>query len=444
MTTELMAAWQRTVRRRNNDRAVSEALSGQSVTFGELAMRARAWLADHGGDLARLRRRLVVFAAPNGMAWFAQFVGLMEAGAVVVPLDAAEPVAGQRELAAALGAGFWWDGRRLIALPGAKRERSTEVCLIKMTSGTTTAPRPLRFTGGQLLADARQVTHTMGVTARDLNYALIPLGHSYGLGNLTIPLLAQGVPLVCGASALPHAIAADFARWRPTVFPGVPAMWRALSGSDLTLDSLRLAISAGADLPPEVARQFAERFSCPLHNFYGSSETGGIAYDRSGRATLAGRVGKALRGVTLKQLPRSRLVVSSSAVVTFGRRPTLHGPNAWVMADRVLLSPEGEVTLLGRRGATVKIGARRVSLTEVVARLRRLPGVKDAWVGITSGSEPVLGAVVATKSTAAALRQGLHADTAPWKIPKKFVVVTDLPLNERGKPDTRALQAMIT
>ena len=33
---------------------------------------------------------------------------------------------------------------------------------------------------------------------------------------LTLALLAHGVPLVCGASPLPHAIAADFARWRPT------------------------------------------------------------------------------------------------------------------------------------------------------------------------------------------------------------------------------------
>jgi hypothetical protein len=52
-----------------------------------------------------------------------------------------------------------------------------------------------------MLTDAHQVTATMGIGPRDLNHALIPLGHSYGLGNLTIPLLAQGVPLVCGCSA---------------------------------------------------------------------------------------------------------------------------------------------------------------------------------------------------------------------------------------------------
>src|SRR4029079_11036810 len=119
-----------------------------------------------------------------------------------------------------------------------KRFRDPSICLIKLTSGTTGKPRALVFTAKQLLADARQVTATMGIRPRDLNYALIPLGHSYGLGNLTLPLLAHGVPLVCGSSPLPQAMAGDFARWHPTVFPGVPTMWRALAASDVKLDSL--------------------------------------------------------------------------------------------------------------------------------------------------------------------------------------------------------------
>ena len=59
----------------------------------------------------------------------------------------------------------------------------------------------------------------MGIRSGDLNYALIPLGHSYGLGNLALPLIARGVPLVCGSAPLPHAIFRDFVRWRPRFFP---------------------------------------------------------------------------------------------------------------------------------------------------------------------------------------------------------------------------------
>lgn len=442
MSHAVLQAWARTLRRHGAKRAVVEP-DGATATFHDLDARASAWLAAHAPDPTQMRGRAVVFAAPNGIGWLEIFLGLLKAGAVVVPLDAAEPPAAQRQLARSLRAGFWWDGSKLQSLPHAKRHRDPAICLIKLTSGTTGRPRTLFFTAGQLLADGRQVTSTMGIRPRDLNYALIPLGHSYGLGNLTVPLLAQGVPLVCGTAPLPHAIAADFARWRPTVFPGVPSMWRALSASDLTLPGLRLGISAGAPLPPEVARDFAARLGRRLHSFYGSSETGGISYDRTGAGALAGRVGRSLRGVKLLSLPGRRLRVGSAAVVTHGNSRRDGQLGAWIMPDRATLDGRGEVMLLGRRGVTVKIAGRRVNLAEVSDRLRRLPGVREAWVSICPGAEPVLGAVVATTRTAAELRANLLTDTAPWKIPKKLIVVPALPVTARGKPDTPALQGMV-
>jgi len=441
MSHALLQAWARTVRRHGDASAVVQARDRAAATFRELDARAAAWRETHIPEPARLRGRAVVFAAPNGIAWLEIFLGLLHAGAVVVPLDTAEPLPAQRSLAQALRAGFWWNGQQLEPLPNAKRFRDPEVCLIKLTSGTTGKPRALVFTARQLLADGHQVTASMGIRRRDLNYALIPLGHSYGLGNLTIPLLAQGVPLVCGASPLPHAIAEDFARWRPTVFPGVPAMWRALAGSDLALPGLRLGISAGAALPPEVARDFAARFGQRLHGFYGSSETGGIAYDPTGRAALAGEVGRAMRGVKLQALRGARLQVSSAAVTTHDNPRRVGKLGAWLMPDRVALDARGNVTLLGRRGTTVKIAGRRVNLSEVTDRLRRLPGVREAWAGVSAGDDPVLGAVVASDRTPAELRSALLADTAAWKIPKRLAVVAALPVTARGKPDMRALRA---
>jgi len=439
MSHALLQAWSRTLRRSDPARAVVQADNGATVTFRELDTRAGAWLRTHAPDPTRLRGRAVLFAAANSIGWLEIFLGLLKAGAVVVPVDAAEPPAAQRRLATSLRAGFWWNGPKLEALPGARRYRDPAVCLLKLTSGTTGQPRALVFTAAQLLADARQVMATMGLRPRDLNYALIPLGHSYGLGNLTIPLLAQGVPLVCGTAPLPHAIAADFARWSPTVFPGVPAMWRALAASDLRLPGLRLALSAGAPLPPEVARDFAARFGQRVHSFYGSSETGGISYDRTGAGALAGEVGRALRGVKLTARQGRRLLVRSPAVCTHGNRRR----GAWLMPDRVIVDARGNVTLLGRRDTTVKIAGRRVNLAEVSDRLRRLPEVREVWVGVSPGPDPVLGAVVVTGRPPAELRAALLADTAAWKIPKKLIAVPALPLTARGKPDIRALQALV-
>ena len=442
MTNDLLQAWARTLGRHGGDRAAVQAVDGVAVTFRQLEARASSWLAAHVPEPARLEGRAVVFAAPNGLGWLEIFLGLLKAGAVVVPLDAAEPPLAQRRLAALLRASHWWDGASLEALAGAKRYRDPAITLIKLTSGSTGQPQALPFTARQLLADGRQVTAAMEIRSRDLNYALIPLGHSYGLGNLTVPLLAQGVPLVCGTAPLPHAIAADFARWRPTVFPGVPAMWRALAASELRLPGLRLAISAGAPLPAEVARDFAARFGRRLHGFYGSSETGGIAYDRTGDAALAGEVGRAIRGVSLANLGGGRIQVSSAAVLTHGNRRRIGRLGVWIMPDRVFVNARGRVTLLGRRGATVKIAGRRVNLAEVADRLRQLPGVREVWTGVSAGIDPVLGAVVATERSVAELRAALLADTAAWKIPKKLLVVAALPVTARGKIDTRALQAM--
>ena len=443
MSDALLQAWQKTLRRCGGQRAIVQAADGRTATFRELDELANTWRATHATGSVALQGCAVVFAAANGIRWFELFLGLRKAGAVVVPLDAGEPPAAQRKIAESLRAGYWWDGAKLVALTGAKRFRDPEICLIKLTSGSTGRPRPLAFTAAQLLADGRQVTSTMGIKPRDLNYVLIPLGHSYGLGNLTIPLLAQGVPLVCGTASLPHAIATDFARWKPTVFPGVPAIWRALAASDLALPGLRLGISAGAPLTSEVTRDFAARFGRRLHSFYGSSETGGIAYDRTGAAALAGEVGRAMRGVKLTGLSGARLLVSSAAVFTHGNRRRVGKRGAWIMPDRVALSARGKVTLLGRRGTTVKIAGRRVNLAEVAGRLRGLSGVHDAWVGVSAGADPQLGAVVATGRTVAELRTALLTDTAAWKIPKKLIVVAALPLTARGKPDPQALQAMV-
>jgi acyl-coenzyme A synthetase/AMP-(fatty) acid ligase len=444
MSSELLQAWEETLRLRGDRRAVTQARDQRSCTFRELDERAAGWLAEHSPP-SGLAGSTVVFSAPNGIGWFAIFLGLLRGGATVVPLDAAEPQSAQRLAAESLRAAFWWDGERLVPLLRPRRYRQP-VCLIKLTSGTNGGPRPLAFTGAQLLADARQVTATMGILRRDLNYALIPLGHSYGLGNLAIPLIAKGVALVCGETPLPHAIAEDFQRWGPTVFPCVPAVWRALAESrvDLaSLRSLRLAISAGAPLPVAVAREFVSRFGLHLHNFYGSSETGGISFDPSGRATLAGGVGRPLRGVRVRRLRGDRIQVCSAAVFTRANRNARGRLGCWTPPDRVAVYTRKELVIAGRIGAMVKIAGRRVSLTEVEQRLRKLAGVREAWVQVGSGTNAMLGAALASDRTAAELRAELAPTTPAWKIPKRWIVLPALPLTARGKVDTRALYARL-
>ncbi|OYU99493.1 MAG: hypothetical protein CFE26_25555, partial [Verrucomicrobiales bacterium VVV1] len=231
------------------------------------------------------------------------------------------------------------------------------VCLLKVTSGTTGAAKALAFTHGQMIADGKQVGATMGIGPEDVNLGIIPFGHSYGLGNLVLPLILQGTAVVMAASPLPQAWGGAWARGGATVFPAVPAILKGLVRAGVEpeqLKTLRLVISAGAPLAAEVAAEFLGKYGRRVHAFYGTSETGGICFDRSGEATLAGaeggagvRVGAPLAGVRLTWRRGGRFWVESAAV---------GGSGKFSPPDRAVVDAQGEVTLMGRAGRVVKIG----------------------------------------------------------------------------------------
>ncbi|RYD64870.1 MAG: long-chain fatty acid--CoA ligase, partial [Verrucomicrobiaceae bacterium] len=148
---------------------------------------------------------------------------------------------------------------------------------LKLTSGTTSAPRAVRFQAHQLVADCDNICETMGITDEDVNFGVIPFSHSYGFSNLVTPLLCRGIRLVASEDRLPRAIVNNLARSGATVFPGMPVFFdklAALVGSP-DLPCLRLCISAGAPLTRAVGEVFTGRYGLKIHTFYGASECGG-------------------------------------------------------------------------------------------------------------------------------------------------------------------------
>lgn len=433
MTATLLSRWQATVRHAPDALAVIDGATGRRWSRAELAAGAEEWSQTISANHNLAGRRVLV-AEPNGAAWFEIFLGLLQLGAIAIPADSTEPAAALATQARALRAAALWHAGALHPLDGATRHRRGDLCLFKLTSGSTGAPKALPFTHAQMLADGRQVCASMDIGPDDLNLAVIPLGHSYGLGNLVVPLLDQGTAMVCAASPLPQALAADIARWRPTVFPAVPTLLRAMVRSELDpaqLASLRLVISAGAVLPAEVAAAFAAKFGRRVHGFYGASETGGICYDRSGDATLAGRgVGTPLDGVRLHFRSGQRFTVASGAVGSRGR---------FSPADRGELDAAGELVLLGRAGRTVKIAGRRLDLAEVENALLALRGVRSACVFAHPQRPDALAAAVASDRPGTELRAQLAERLAPWKLPARILALPELPVTERGKTDRQAV-----
>lgn len=438
MSALLGELWADLVRAAPEARALIEAEGARVISRAALARDAHEWTRTWPAG-ARLRGQRVVMTAANGAGWMRQFIGLLDAGAVPAALDPSEPWEAALATARAIGAA-WVCGNdgALHAVAAPRRRSGRDACLIKLTSGSTGAPRALEFTHAQMIADGRQVCSSMGIRADDVNLAAIPFGHSYGLGNLVVPLLAQGTAIVCASSALPHALAADAARWRPTVFPAVPALLRALTVADVeaaSLASLRVVISAGAPLPAEVARAFVAKFGRAVHAFYGSTETGGICFDRVGEATLAARsVGTPLDGVTLHFRRGRRFEVESAAVVGRGR----FSPRDFAARNAL-----GELVLLGRAGRMVKISGHRLDLAEIESALRSIARVRDAFVIAHPERADALAAAVAGEVSVDELRHLLRARLAAWKIPERLLVLEEFPLTARGKTDTRELRKLL-
>jgi acyl-CoA synthetase (AMP-forming)/AMP-acid ligase II len=379
----------------------------------------------------------IAFRLPNGAEWLALFLALQRAGLVAVPLDGSLPTEGCLETARRLYAcALYLEG--VFHSLGKTPRSKTKACCIKVTSGSDGLPKAVACRAEHLLADGWQIIRTMKIGPRDRNLAAIPLGHSYGLGNLVMPLILQGTSLVCAAEFVPRQLVDWIGRYRVTVFPAVPALFRVLAAlpPGPTLAPLRTAISAGAVLSPEIARAFFERYGVKIHNFYGSSETGGICYDRSGAASLSGRsVGKPLEGVAIF-LRDGRIQVKSAAVAKPGGK--------WLLNDCGEWNQREELVLLGRHGSIANIGGKKVHPLEVERLLRSLPGVTDAgvWMHHRQGRD-VLAAGVETTLSQKKLEQVLALRLPSWKMPKSYFIARELPRTARGKLDLAALRAQI-
>jgi len=326
--------------------------------------------------------------------------------------------------------------------------------LLKLTSGTTAAPRAIRFRSHQLLADCNQICDTMKITGADLNFGVIPISHSYGFSNLLTPLIARGVPMVLSRDRTPRAILSDLARSNATVFPGMPVFYQAFCEMDYVpaLPKLRLCISAGAPLPRTVAKKFREKFNLPIHSFYGSSECGGICYDRETTNEVEGFVGQPMAGVGIELLEPNASACQiqvRSAAVGDGYFPEPDeeklGDGAFV-PDDLLARDDSGFKIVGRISDVINVAGKKVNPEEVEAHLLRFSGVRQAVVfgrpaaaGVLRNEEVAACVAGSRHLTEEGLLRFCRTALSAWQVPKRIFVVDAIPMNERGKISRRDL-----
>src|ERR1051326_4506180 len=180
----LLAAWEKILARKSAAPAVFDTRGEVLRTFSDIETRARE-LAD------AIAGPVYPIDIGNQPDWPSHLLAALRRQVVALPLESSITPQ-QRETALRICAGGNWNEQQTV--------------LLKLTSGTTAAPRAIRFRSEQLLADCIQICDTMGIGSDDVNFAVIPLSHSYGFSNLVTPLLVRGAPMVLSRDRIPRAV----------------------------------------------------------------------------------------------------------------------------------------------------------------------------------------------------------------------------------------------
>jgi acyl-CoA synthetase (AMP-forming)/AMP-acid ligase II len=318
---------------------------------------------------------------------------------------------------------------------------SSNIAHLKLTSATTGSARMVAFTAEQLAADAENIVATMKLCRDWPNLAFISLAHSYGFSNLITPLLLHGIPLILGGAPLPETVRLAGEQFPHLTLPAVPALWRAWSDAGAIPKSVRLAISAGAPLPLSLEREIFDKHGIKVHNFYGATECGGIAYDTSDVPREdAACIGTPMRDVSLSVNANGCLEVRGRNV---GERywpeplPNLAG-GVYVSTDLAELK-DGLVFLRGRASDVINVAGRKISPEQIERILSAHPSVAECLVfGVPSADvqrgENIVACVVQRNATnAEELRRFVMAKMESWQAPREFWFVDSLEVSARGK-----------
>jgi len=422
---------------------------GGALSWRELEARAAGmarWLARRGvgaGDV-------VALFLPNTWGFAAALWGGLALGATVAPLN---PLLAADERARILG----HLGPKAIvdSAPGEESAAAMTIAdaaapgIILYTSGSTGQPKGAVLSHAALaIANESWAGPVMGLASSDRVLAALPLAHSFGLnGALLAPLLA-GVTVVLQERFSPEETLRAIGRHRVTVFPGVATMFArileslALASADVS--SLRLAVSGAAPCPWPLASEWRRRTGVRIVRGYGMTELfRPISYLAAEATDRPDSIGRAVPGVELRLVDDELWIRSPAAMDGYLRAPEETAvvlDDGWFKTgDLAAISPEGFVSIVGRKRELILRGGYSVVPGEVEATLLGHPAVAEAAVvGIAHaelGEE--VAAFVTLRSRAAADPDELiafcRARLAGYKYPRRITIVGELPKSATGK-----------
>jgi malonyl-CoA/methylmalonyl-CoA synthetase len=337
---------------------------------------------------------------------------------------------------------------------------------IVYTSGTTGRPKGAMLTRANLASNATVLARAWRFGGDDVVLHVLPLFHVHGLFVAINTALAAGAGLLL----LPKFDAATVLRQLPqvTVFMGVPTHYtRLLQEPGLNRQStarMRLFVCGSAPLAAATQQEFFGRTGHAILERYGMTETLMNTSNPYDGPRVPGSVGTPLEGIAVRVTQRE-----SGALQPRGAVGTLEvrGPNVfagyWRDAEKTRgefttdgwfktgdlgrIDDNGYVTIVGRAKDLVISGGYNVYPKEVEAELDAVTGVAESAVfGVPHPDfgEAVTAAVVlmpGTMLSEAQLIEAVRTRLSGYKVPKRVLLVAELPRNPMGKVRKEALRA---
>jgi acyl-CoA synthetase (AMP-forming)/AMP-acid ligase II len=338
-------------------------------------------------------------------------------------------------------------------------------CLLVYTSGSTGKPKGALLQHEGISRFCLDQNRLWPVSAlRMVNY--FPINHVGSLIDVTLPGLVAGGTTIFMEQFDPAACLALMVRERVTIWGSVPSVFHLqLALPDFAsydLSAIELILWEGAAMPAELIERL--RSICPrLATNYGMTETTSaitIVEPTDDVEILSETVGGPFPGVEIRLVDEHGAIPPPGVPGEVQTRSALNflgywgNPQATADAftedgffrtgDLAILRPDGRYRIVGRLKEMFKSGGYNVYPREVEIALEAHPSV--ALVAVVSTPDPVwqeigVAYVVACEPvTPEALEQYCRSCLANYKIPKRFVIETELPLLPIGKIDKPALQ----
>jgi len=343
-----------------------------------------------------------------------------------------------------------------------------DTAVIIYTSGTTGKPKGAELTHFQLYMNCTVAGELFGFRDDDIGVAVLPMFHVFGLSSVLNTAVRFGGTLVLIPRFEPDAVLDAIARYRCTIFSGVPTMYYTLLQADVAsrdLSSLRVGISGGAAIPGEVIRAFEEKFpGVVILEGYGLSETASTTtFNVSAEQRKVLSIGKPIWGVEVrvvdeqdKPLPPGSENIGEIVIRGHNVMKGYYGnPAATAEAfrggwfhtgDLAYADKDGYLFVVDRKKDMLIRGGYNVYPREIEEVLFGHPAVAEA--AVVGKADPKLGeeilAFVVPKPGAEADPDDIMAycreRLAAYKYPREVRIAEDLPKGPTGKILKRELR----